>query len=136
MVTYPFLSEPWIAECRRLRGEYRDRIKLQTPASLKMNLIVTDVPHEERGLNAHLDTSGGQPEIELGHLTDAEVTVTLDYPTARSVLVDGNMGAAMEGLQLGRIQVAGDIMKVMSLAGLSVDPGSIELAKKIRSITE
>jgi putative sterol carrier protein len=41
----------------------------------------------------------------------------------------------MEAMQLGRIQIDGDMMKLMSLAGLQADPAGIELAKSIREIT-
>lgn len=136
MATYPFLSDEWIAQTRKLREEYRDKVRPPVTPPLKMNLVVTEVPHNDGPLDAHLDTSRGEPELELGHLSDSEVTVTSDYSTARSVFVDGNLGAAMEGLQLGRIKVDGDMMKLMSLAGLQADPGSIELAKRIREITE
>lgn len=137
MSTHPFLSDPWIIECRKLREEYRDRLTGSAVPPLRINLIVIDVPFSvDAPLDAHLDTTSGEPEIELGHLTDPEVTVTVDYSTAKSVFVDGNLGAAMEGLQLGRIKVDGDMLKLMSLAGLQADATSIELAKKIRSLTE
>ncbi len=85
---------------------------------------------------AHLDTSDGKPEIDLGHLESPDTSVTVDYGTAKAVFVDGNMGAAMEAMQLGRIQVQGDMMKLMALATLNADAGSIELARRIRDITE
>lgn len=134
-MAHPFLSDEWIAATRKLREEYRDKVSPPKAPPLKMNLVVTGVPGSSDSLAAHLDTTRGEPELELGHLPDAEATVTSDYATARSVFVDGNLGAAMEGLQLGRIKVDGDMMKLMSLAGLQADPGSIELGKKIREIT-
>lgn len=102
---------------------------------MRMNLVINDVPFEPKTQQAHLDTTTGEPEIEIGHLSSPDLTVTVDYATAKSVLVDGNMGAAMEAMQLGRIKVDGDMMKLMSLASLNADAASIELAKAIRAIT-
>lgn len=137
---YPFLSNAWIEECRKLREEHREQMRGTAIPPLRMNLVVTDVPPIDEAstgsLDAHLDTSAGDPEIELGHLAGAEVTVTVDHSTAKAIFVEGNLGAAMEGLQLGRIKVDGDMLKLMSLAGLNADAASIELARRIRSITE
>jgi putative sterol carrier protein len=135
MATYAFLSSEWIEATRTLREEYRSRATPPSAPPIRMNLVVNDVPFDDKVLHAHLDTTNGEPEIELGHLPNPELTVTVDYATAKSVLVDGNMGAAMEAMQLGRIRVDGDMMKLMSLAGINADAASIELAKSIRAIT-
>ncbi len=139
MPSYPFLSDEWITETRKLRDEYRDKVTPGAVPSLKINLVVTEVPplddQPAGSRDAYLDTSSGQADIELGQLPQAEARLTVDYKTARAVLVDGNIGAAMEALQLGRIRVEGDMMKLMSLAGINADPTSIELAKRIREIT-
>jgi putative sterol carrier protein len=135
MATYAFLSDEWITETRKLREEYNKKATPPSAPPMRMNLVINDVPFGEGTLQAHLDTSSGEPEIELGHLPNPEITVTVDYATAKSVLVDGNMGAAMEAMQLGRIRVDGDMMKLMSLAGLQADAASVSLAKAIRAIT-
>lgn len=135
MATYPFLSDDWIAATRQLREKYRERINVPAMSPIRMNLIVGSVPFGNGSIDAHLDTTNGEPEIELGHLSSPSVTVTVDYNTAKSVLVDANMSAAMEAMQLGRIKVDGDMMSLMSLASINADPASLELAKEIRSIT-
>jgi putative sterol carrier protein len=133
---HQFLSPTWIEETRKLREEYKDKVNPPATPPLRMNLVVEEVPFETDELEAHVDTSSGEPEIEVGHLESADALVVVDYKTAKTVFVDGNMSAAMEGLQLGRIRVQGDMMKLMALAGLNADPGSIELARRIRDITE
>lgn len=135
MATYAFLSDDWITHTRTLREEYRAKATPPAAPAIRMNLVVKDVPFGEGLVHAHLDTSDGEAEIDLGHLDHPELTVTVDYATAKSVLVDGNMGAAMEAMQLGRITVDGDMMKLMSLATINTDAASIELAKAIRSVT-
>lgn len=99
-----------------------------------MNLVITGVPKSET-VDAHLDTSEGVPELDLGHLRDPELTLMADYATARAVFIDGSVGAAMEAMQKGRMKVEGGLMKLMKLAGLQSDPDSAELARKIRAIT-
>ncbi len=136
MATYLFLSDEWIAATKALRDEYRDRLVAPATTPMRLNLVVTNSPAATGDVLAHLDTTKGEPEIELGHLLTPDATVTVDHSTARAVFVDGNLGAAMEAMQLGRIKVDGDMMKLMSLAGLQNDAVSIELGKKIRAITE
>jgi putative sterol carrier protein len=135
MATYAFLSDEWLSETRKLREEFRAKATPPSAPPIRMNLVINSVPFDSGTVQAHLDTTNGEPEIEIGHLPSPELTVTVDYATAKSVLVDGNMGAAMEAMQLGRIRVDGDMMKLMSLAGINADAASIELAKAIRSIT-
>lgn len=136
MTAFRFLSDEWITATRALREEHRDRIDASAIPSLRINLVVNKVPFGDADVLAHLDSSSGEPEIELGHLEGADATVTSDYTTAKRVFVDGDLSAAMEGLQLGRIVVDGDMMKLMGLVGMNADAGSIALAKAIRSITE
>lgn len=136
MAKHQFLSPTWIDETRKLRAEYADRIQPPTTLPVRFNLIVNEVPFGDPTMYAHLDTSGGEPEIELGHLDQPDATITVGYETAKSIFVDTNIAAAMEAMQLGRIQVQGDMMKLMALAGLNADAASIELGRKIREITE
>lgn len=135
MATYIFLSDEWIEATRALRDEYKTRLQAPPTGPLRVNLDVTDAPNSTGTVAAHLDTTTGAPEIELGHLSSSDAKVTVDHGTARAIFVEGNLAAAMEAMQLGRIKIDGDVMKLMSLAGLQADPASIELARKIRAIT-
>src|SRR4051812_43263122 len=125
MPTYPFLSDEWITATRELREQYRATATAPAMAPIRMNLVINEVPFGDGSLQAHFDTTGGEPEIELGHLPTPDVGITVDYKTAKSVLVDGNMSAAMEAMQLGRIKVDGDMMRLMSLASINTDAASI-----------
>jgi putative sterol carrier protein len=65
--------------------------------------------------------------------------VTLDYETAKAVLVDGNMQIAMQAFMAGKIKAEGDLTKLMALqaSGVSaVDPTAAEIAKRIQDLTE
>jgi SCP-2 sterol transfer family len=135
---YPFLSDEWLAEARRIRAEFRDRVP-EIPVSVRMNQIIQDVPFGDGTIRAHIDTSSGQLEIETGHLESPDLTITIAYQTAKAILVDGDAQAAMQAFLGGRIKVDGDITKMIALqtAGMSggLDPAAMELARRLQAIT-
>ena len=140
MPTFPFLSDEWIAEARKIRAELADpeRQAAAAPASVRMNQVITDVPFGDERLDAHLDTSSGTLEMEIGHLEQPDVTVTLDYATAKAIFVDGTMEAGMKAFMDGKIRVQGDMAKLISaLQQLAPpDPGTVDQAQaRIRDIT-
>ncbi|MGH9188231.1 MAG: SCP2 sterol-binding domain-containing protein [Acidimicrobiales bacterium] len=135
MPKFKFLSDEWVAEAKKIREEYHG--KGTPPAhSVKMNQIITDHPFGGDPINSHMDTSGGDVEMDLGHIDDAEVTVTLDYETAKAILVEGNPQAGMQAFMAGKIKVQGDMTKLMALQQTSPDPTAIEVAAKINEMTE
>ncbi len=141
MPTYPFLSDEWIAEARKIRSEMADPDRETAPesASVRMNQVITDVPFGEGRLDAHLDTSSGTLEMETGHLEDPDVTVTLDYATAKAIFVDGTLDAGMKAFMEGRVRVQGDMQKLISAMQQLAPPdaGAVDQAQaKIREITE
>jgi hypothetical protein len=132
----PFLSEAWIAEVKALRERYEGPLA-KTPAPLRMNQHITDVPFGDGELQAHLDTTSGEVELEFGFLADADLQVTLDYETARAIFVDLDAQAAMAAFLSGKIRVDGDLTKLMAMQDLfSPSAQAIELAQAIREITE
>ncbi|HEV3505287.1 MAG TPA: SCP2 sterol-binding domain-containing protein [Actinomycetes bacterium] len=141
MPTYPFLSDEWIAEARRIRAEMADaEAAAGTPATIvRMNQVITDVPFGSGRLDAHLDTSSGTLEMETGHLENADVTVTLDYETAKAIFVDGTLDAGMKAFMEGKVRVQGDMAKLIAaLQQLAPpDPDAVNQAQaRIRAITE
>jgi putative sterol carrier protein len=138
---YPFLSDEWIAEARKIRAEFASDPDHQAPAavaSVRMNQVITEVPFGAGRLDAHLDTSSGTLEMETGHLEDPDVTVTLDYATAKAIFVDGTMEAGMRAFMDGKVRVQGDMAKLISaLQQLAPpEPGAVDQAQaRIRDIT-
>ena len=134
MAQYPFLSDEWMEEAKKIREEYRGK---GTPPAhkVKMNQVITDVPFGEGTINAHMDTSSGEMEMDMGHLDDAEVTVTVDYATAKAIFVDGNPQAGMQAFMAGKIKVQGDMTKLMAMGQAAPDPTAAEVAAKIKEIT-
>ncbi|MGE3620369.1 MAG: SCP2 sterol-binding domain-containing protein [Acidimicrobiia bacterium] len=135
-MAFKFLSDEWVAAVREVREEYRGRT--DPPAhQLRMNQVVTDVPFGEGTIDAHMDTSGGTVELDLGHLEDPDVTVTLDYDTAKAIIVDGNPQAGMQAFMAGKIKVQGDMSKLMvAMQSGTPDPLQAEAAQRIRDLTE
>jgi putative sterol carrier protein len=134
---YPFLSDEWIAEARKIREEYRGK---GTPIAhvIKMNQVITEVPlgDAHTTIDAHMDTSSGEMELETGHIEGADVKITLDYATAKAILVDGNPQVGMQAFMAGKIKVEGDMTKLMALQAGASDPTAAEIAKRIQDITE
>jgi putative sterol carrier protein len=132
---YPFLSDEWIDEAHAIRAEYRGKTA-SIPHSVRMNLVVTELPFGDGRLDAHLDTSTGDLELDKGHLEDPDLTVTVDYDTAKAILVEGNAQAGMQAFMAGKVRVEGDMAKLMVLQTVPPDGSAQELAGRLRAITE
>ena len=137
MAPYPFLSDEWLDEARKIREEYAGKTPPITQ-SVKMNLVVTTVPFSEEDIKAHLDTSSGELQLETGHLDAPDLTITVDYDTAKAILVEGNPQAGMQAFMAGKVRVEGDMAKLMMLQSqpAAADPNAAEMAAKLRDITE
>jgi hypothetical protein len=117
MPSYPFLSDEWLDEARKIRAEYEGKTA-PVPHAVRMNLVVTAVPFTDEDIRAHLDTSGGELVLETGHLESQDLKVTVDYATAKAILIEGNPQAGMQA------------------APAAADPSAAEMAARLRDITE
>jgi putative sterol carrier protein len=131
---YQFLSDEWVKAAKQVREEFEG--KAPAPAhAVKMNQIITDVPFGDGTVNAHMDTTGGELQMDLGHLDAPDVTVTLDYETAKQIFVEGNPQAGMQAFMAGKIKIQGDMTKLMAMQQAPVDPVQQEIATRIKEIT-
>lgn len=131
---YPFLSDEWIAAARKIREEF-DGPARPVPHQMKMNLVVTEVPFGAGSLDAHMDSTDGQFKLDLGHIDPVDLKVTLDYLTAKAILVEGNPQAGMQAFMAGKIKVEGDMAKLMMLQSAPPDEAALAVAKRLREIT-
>ncbi len=132
---YPFLSDEWIEEAHAIRAEYKDGTPtLDQP--VRMNLVVTEIPFADADLRAHLDTTGGSLVIDKGHVDEADLTVTIDYFTAKAILVDRNPQAGMQAFMAGKVRVEGDMAKLMTIQTMPQGERADEMAERLRGITE
>jgi len=130
---YPFLSDQWFSEVRRIQAEHADAVPPEV--EVRMNLRVTEVPFGT-DVVMHMATSAGRAEWGEGHLPDADITLTLGYGTAKEMFVDADPQAAIEAFMAGRIVVQGDLTRLMALQAAAPPPGAPALAKALQDITE
>jgi hypothetical protein len=135
-MAHPFLSDEWIAAARAIYDEYRE-VSPAIEHPVRMNLVVRDVPFGPGEIEAHADTSSGELVLDLGHLDGPDAVLTLDYQTAREMLVDQDPQAGMQAFLSGRIAVDGDLARIIVLqAQLAVsNPVADEVAARIRAVT-
>ena len=137
MEKYKFLTPEWVAAATKLRDDLGDDVP--PPAhSVRMNQVVTEVPADvsDGDVMAFMDTSEGEMKMDLGELENPDLTVTLDYATAKAILVDGNPQAGMQAFMAGKIKVQGDMTKLMALQGGTPSEADNEIAERIKAITE
>jgi len=130
-----FLSDEWMAAAKAIREEYAGKAAPMAH-SVRMNQVITEVPFGEGTINAHMDTSSGEMQMDTGHIDAPDVTVTLDYDTAKAIFVEQNPQAGMQAFMAGKIKVAGDMTKLMAMQSGTPDPVAAEVASKIAEITE
>ena len=132
---YPFLSPDWMNAARTLR-ETLPRPDTAPPVAVRMNLVVTDTPFDA-DVQGHVDTTDGEVVIEDGHLDRPDLTVTVDYETARAIFIDQDAAAAMQAFMGGRIKVDGDLTKMLAMqaSAAAPDANAQALADALRDIT-
>ncbi|HOT78574.1 MAG TPA: SCP2 sterol-binding domain-containing protein [Microthrixaceae bacterium] len=135
MAKYQFLTPEWVAAAKAIREEFEG----ESPApahSVRMNQIITEVPFGDTDVKAFMDTSDGALNLDLGELENPDLTVTVDYETAKAIIVDGNPQAGMQAFMAGKIKVQGDMTKMMALQAGGQDPVAAQVAERIQAITE
>ena len=131
---YEFLTEEWMTEAKRLRDEAGSP---ESPPAhvIRMNQVITGAPFQDEDIHAFMDTSDGELKMELGELENPDLTVTVDYDTAKAIFVEQNPQAGMQAFMAGKIKVQGDMTKLMAMQQTAPDPGAVELAQKIKDMT-
>ena len=62
--------------------------------------------------------------------------MTVDYETAKAIIVDQNPQAGMQAFMAGKIKVQGDMAKLMAMQQGAPDPKAAEVAERIKAITD
>ncbi|HET8930344.1 MAG TPA: hypothetical protein VFN21_06780 [Acidimicrobiales bacterium] len=132
-----FLSNDWVTAAKQVQAESTD---LGDPAvSVRMNLDVIDVPTEisDGIVAAHLDTSDGQLDLDIGHMDDPEIAIKIDYQVAKAILVDGNSQAGVNAFMAGKVKLlSGDLAKLMAVAQGIEKIVAPEIAQRLKDITD
>ena len=77
--------------------------------------------------------SSDPPEIDA-----PDLTVTVEYDTAKALFVDLDVTQAMQAFMAGKVKVQGDITKLMALGAPQAaepDEKAVAIAKAVRDIT-
>jgi hypothetical protein len=123
---------------RGIREKYAAEAAKVT-ASIRMNQVITDVPEgvgADSTIKAFMDTSSGEVVMDLGELETPDLTVTVDYDTARKLFVDQDQAAGMQAFMAGKIKVQGDMMKMMAMqTSMPQDDIAKTIANEIKAIT-
>jgi len=134
-MSHQFLSDEWIEAAREIRHKWADRVP-EVTLQVRINVVATKVPFGEGTIHAHIDSSTGRLEMELGALENPDLTITTDYDTARQLFVAQDPAASMQAFMAGRIKVEGDITKMMLMqTAVPQTPETLEVSEEIRRIT-
>src|SRR5581483_11959876 len=130
---HEFLSDDWFAIVDQLVAEYGADAPRE--AEVMMNLVVVDTPFgQERHL--HLGARSGRAHYGIGHVPDADVTLTTDYATAKEIFVSGDPQAGMAAFFAGKVKIQGDLAKPMAAQAAGSGPGGLgALAEAVQGIT-
>ena len=134
-MSHQFLSDDWIDAARDIRRRWEDRVPA-VEVQVRINVVATKVPFGEGTVHAHIDSSTGRLEMELGLLETPDLTVTTDYDTARQLFVAQDPAASMQAFMSGKIKVEGDITKLMLMqTSVPQTDDALQVAEEIRRIT-
>ena len=131
---YEFLTTEWIEAAKKIRDE-SDPPENAPAHTIRMNQIITDAPFTGEEIHIHMDTSDGELKLDQGHLESPDLTVTVDWETAKAIFVDQNPQAGMQAFMAGKVKVQGDMTKLMAMQQSAPDPKAQEMADKIKDIT-
>ena len=131
---YEFLTPEWIAAAKKIRDE-ADAPATPPAHTIRMNQVITDAPFTDEEIKVFMDTTGGELELDLGELDNPDLTVTVDWATAKAIFVDQNPQAGMQAFMAGKVKVQGDMTKLMAMQQTAPDPNAQALADKIKEMT-
>ena len=123
-----WLSQDWLDETRKMAEGQPER----PGASARMQYVVTGSPEGDIEYYWILE-NGKISESQLGHLDDAEVTLTTAYDDAMKIQ-KGELDANAAFMQ-GKTKVTGNMGKLMQLMPLTMSPEYKALQEKVQAIT-
>ncbi len=122
---YPFLSDPWFDAASKLIQEHKPETP---PANLVMNLEVAD---GDQTIKFFMGAKNGDVLFGKGTTDGADLTMSTDIDTARSVFVSGDQQAGMQAFMAGKVRVQGDMTKLMMQGGGGANAALTEAMQQI-----
>jgi hypothetical protein len=127
---YPFLSDAWFDAAEKLISEHDAGAPPGTNVLLNL-----EVEQGDQTVQFHMGSRDGKTLFGKGHDDSADVKLSTDMDTARSVFVDGNPQAGMQAFMSGKVRVQGDMTKLM-MAQAGGGGGNPALTEALQAITE
>jgi putative sterol carrier protein len=126
---YPFLSDAWFDAAAKIISEN------DTGAPPHQNVVLNlEVENGADKTLFHMGSRDGATLFGKGHDDGADVTLSTDIDTAKSVFIDGNPQAGMQAFMSGKVRVQGDMTKLMMAQGSG--GGNPGLTEALQGITE
>jgi hypothetical protein len=131
--THPFLSDPWIAEVRRIKADHVGDPTDQ--AGVTVNATIVNAPFDGGTLEL-CSTHGPVIGWEHGHLPEASFSMTIDYAVALELVLDRSSNGLELALAHGDIEIDGDFDAFRDWWHSRVgDDATRELENDVRAIT-
>jgi putative sterol carrier protein len=124
-----YLTQEWLDQSRELAKDQPER----PGASAKMQYVVTGGPEGDIKYYWVLE-NGKLLESQLGEIADADFTMTSTYDDSVAI-ANGTLDANAAFMQ-GKMKVAGNTGKLMTLMPLTMSPEYKALQEQIRGLTE
>jgi len=125
---YQFLSDEWFTEVDRLIAAAGD---LQIPPAMKA--VEVNVTVTAPGGNTELFMKDGL--FTRGHQASAATSLTIESALARKIFVDGDAAAGVQAFLEGKMQVEGDLAKLVAMQTVEPSEPQKRLTKQIAAIT-
>ncbi len=124
---YQFLSDAWFDAAEKLIREHETTAP---PTNLVMNLEVAD---GDQTIQFFLGSRNSEVLFGKGTTEGADLTMSTDIETARSVFVSGDQQAGMQAFMAGKVRVQGDMTKLMMQGS---GGGNAALSAALQEITD
>lgn len=132
---YPFMSDEWIAAVSRLSRLITPDPEKRTPHPAVVDIVVSDVPGRDDPAELHLDVFHGRVLVRPGLLPGPDLMIHMDYPTARSLLLDNDRSLPRKALVDGRMTARGDLFALTTFREAIASLSGWDLAGVLTELT-
>jgi putative sterol carrier protein len=134
---HAFLSPEWFAAVKKIQEEHAEEGRAAMAGQkISMNQVVTNIPPGDDTRTFHMKIEDGAIDWGEGEAEGVDLTLTLDFETAKAVLVGGDPQVGMQAFMQGKIKIAGDMTKLMAMQGAGGPGGGGAASAAIKEITE
>jgi len=112
LVGVKFLSEEWAKEMTNALNSSDEFKQAAASQQVKLQQVVTDTP-DAGEVKYYFTLEGGNAEVSLGEIADAEATISQNYETA--VAINKQELNAQQAFMQGKLKISGNMMKLMQL---------------------